>query len=565
MLRFACVALVFLTVASVSSAAPARLPAAARASSQPAGPSYASADALAHYAHARLLEERGDDREALAEYLRALSTDPRSLSATRHVSELAARRGEPSSALEYASRALTLDPGDARSLWLKGSALFNLGRSTEALEVLEAATRADSAQVDYWMTLARAAESMDRIPIVARAYRHVVWLNEDDAEAWFQLAAAEARLGNYGFADSALTRSTGLNPMRPGQVFLKGWIQESTGHRAEAITLYRHHLELHPDDQATRSRLVDLLEREERFAEALEEARRVTHARPGDLDALQTEAELAFKLHRERDGTDALERLRRVAPNDPATLARVLGVMGRNGRGRDALALAQSWADAHGGDYRGEMLVAQAAAADQQLDVAIEHARLAVSAVPDSLGPRVLLGRLFQSGKRYAEAEPVWAAAVGRFPLVAGLGLDLAFCREQLGDVDGSESAVRDVLKHEPENPAALNFLGYLLADHNRKLQEAEALIRRAVEKEPDNGAFLDSQGWVYYRLGRFQEARVKLERAVQLTGDAVVLEHLGDVYKDLRLLDLARDQYARALSRDSSNTRVRTKLAGLR
>jgi tetratricopeptide (TPR) repeat protein len=564
MQRFALVVIALLIAIPPCSAAPARPATSTPAPGVPPGAAYPSADALEHYVKARLLEERGDDMEALAEYLRALSTDPRSLSATRRISELAARRGEASSSLEYADRALAIAPGDARSLWLKGSALFNLGQSTQALEALEAATRADSEQVEYWMTLARAAESMDHIPVVARAYRHVVWINEDDAEAWFQLAAAEARLGHYDLADSALARSTALNPMRPGQVFLEGWIRESTGRRAEAIALYRHHLELHPDDQATRARLVDLLEREGRLAEAYDEARRVTRARPADLDALQIEADLAFRLHRDREGTAALERLRRVAPNDPATVARALSVLGSNGRGHDAVAQAESWARAHAGDYRGDMLIAQAAAADRQLAVAIEHARRAVTGAPDSLGPRVLLGRLYQSEKRFAEAEPVWAEAVGRFPGVAGLGLDLAFCREQLGDLDGSESAVRDVLKREPGNPSALNFLGYLLADHNRKLEEAEALIQRAVDAEPDNGAFLDSLGWVYYRLGRFQEARAKLERAVQLTPDAVVLEHLGDVYKDLKLFELARDQYARALDRDSSNTRLRTKLAGL-
>jgi tetratricopeptide (TPR) repeat protein len=564
MVRFARVVIALLIATPLCSAAPARPATSAPARGGPSGGSYPSADGLDHYVRGRLLEERGDDTEALAEYLRVLSTDPRSLSATRHISELSARRGEASSSLEYAGRALAIEPGDARSLWLKGSALFNLGQPAQALETLEAATRADSEQVEYWMTLARAAETMDRIPVVARAYRHVVWIDEDDAEAWFQLAAAEARLGHYDVADSALARSAALNPMRPGQVFLKGWIRESTGRRGEAIDLYRHHLELHPDDQATRGRLVDLLEREERHAEAFDEARKLTRARPGDLDALQTEADLAFKLHRDHDGNDALERLRRVAPNDPGTVARALGVLGRNGRGHEAVAMAESWARAHAGDYRGDMLIAQAAAADRQLDSAIAHARRAVGGAPDSLGPRVLLGRLYQSEKRYAEAEPVWTEAVGRFPGVGGLGLDLAFCREQLGDLDGSESAVRDVLKHEPQNPSALNFLGYLLADHNRKLEEAQALIERAVEADPDNGAFLDSLGWVYYRLGRFQEAREKLERAVQITGDAVVLEHLGDVYKDMKLFDLARDQYARALGRDSSNTRIRSKLAGL-
>ncbi len=562
MMRLSCVLAALLCAAAPASAATARTP--ARAPGGPPGGAYETPDALSHYARARWAEERGDDAEALAEYLRALSTDSRSLSATRHVSELAARRGDASSSLEFAGRALALEPGDARSLWLKGSALFNLGQPGEALATLEAATRADSTQMDYWMTLARAAESMDRIPTVARAYRHVVWLDEEDAEAWFQLAAAEARIGNYGPADSALDRSAALNPTRPGQLFLKGWIRESTGRRPEAIALYRHHLDLHPDDQVTRARLVDLLERESRFAEAYDEVRRVTRAHPGDLDALQTESDLALKLHREREADDALARLRRVAPDDPATVARALGVLSRNGRERDAVAMAEAWARAHPGDYRGDMLLAQAEAASHHIEPAVEHAQRAITARPDSLGPRVLLGRLYQGEKRWAEAEPVWTEAVGRFPAVAALGLDLAYCREQLGKLDGSEGAVRDVLKREPTNPAALNFLGYLLADHNRRLEEAESLIQRAVDQEPDNGDFLDALGWVYYRLGRFQEARVQLERAVQLTGDAVVLEHLGDVYKDLKLFKLARDQYARALDRDSSNTRVRNKLAGL-
>jgi len=159
----------------------------------------------------------------------------------------------------------------------------------------------------------------------------------------------------------------------------------------------------------------------------------------------------------------------------------------------------------------------------------------------------------------------VWTESVSRFPAASGLALDLAYCREQQGNLDGAEHVIRDVLKREPANPDALNFLGYLFADNNRNLKEAEELVRRAVDLEPDNGAFLDSLGWVYYRLGRLREARERLEQAAQITGDPVVYEHLGDVYKDLRLFDLARDQYTRCLQRDSSNARVRAKLAEIR
>jgi len=118
----------------------------------------------------------------------------------------------------------------------------------------------------------------------------------------------------------------------------------------------------------------------------------------------------------------------------------------------------------------------------------------------------------------------------------------------------------------EPENPTALNFLGYLWADHDRNLEEAVELIVRAIAQDPDNGAFIDSLGWAYYRLGRLGEARVQLERAVRLTGgDAVVREHLADVYNALQLNDLAREQYRLSLAADPNNRRVRAKLEGLR
>jgi tetratricopeptide (TPR) repeat protein len=91
-------------------------------------------------------------------------------------------------------------------------------------------------------------------------------------------------------------------------------------------------------------------------------------------------------------------------------------------------------------------------------------------------------------------------------------------------------------------------------------------MIRRALERDPDNGAYVDSMGWVLYRLGRLTEARKELERAALLTsGDAVVLEHLGDVYRDLHLVDLARQQYQKALAAQGDGTRLKSKLDGLR
>lgn len=95
-----------------------------------------------------------------------------------------------------------------------------------------------------------------------------------------------------------------------------------------------------------------------------------------------------------------------------------------------------------------------------------------------------------------------------------------------------AEAEFRKVLKMNPKNASALNYLGYMFADREVNLEEALELIRQAVELEPYNGAFLDSLGWVYYRLGRLDEAERYLRLALErVPRDPTVNDHLGDVY----------------------------------
>jgi len=543
-------------------AAAAVLPVRAAGTRDPAAPG----EALSHYLSARLLEERGLDTDALEEYQQALLLDPDQPGIEVRLSALCARLGDARCSLDYAGRALLHDPGNARALWLKGAALFNLEQPAEALAALEAAVAADSGQVDYWRTLAHVAELTDRVPLIARCWRHVVDLDEDDGEAWFQLAAAEARLGRFEVADSLLAEANAVNPMRPGALFLEGWIRESLGRPEEAMDLFRRHLEVHPDDQATRRRLVNLLVDAGRYADAYREAAIVGLAMPDDPEALGVEADLALRLGHAVRAQELLDRLLVADPDDPVRVARVVAVLARRGRGSEAVARAGEWARAHAGDYRGPMLEAQTRAQAGDTAGAAASARRAVEMAPDSLGARFQLATLEQARGRFAAAESVWVEILRRVPRSNRAGLGVAFCREQLGNIDGAVSAARDVLARDPDDASVLNFLGYLYADHARNLADAEDLVRRALAQEPDNGAYVDSMGWVYYRMGRLPEARAQLERAVRLTrGDPVVREHLGDVYKDLRLFELAREQYRQSLAADRGNARVRAKLDGIR
>jgi tetratricopeptide (TPR) repeat protein len=160
------------------------------------------------------------------------------------------------------------------------------------------------------------------------------------------------------------------------------------------------------------------------------------------------------------------------------------------------------------------------------------------------------------------------------------------------GELALSEAHLQKILDQDSEDATACNDLGYLWADQNKKLDEAERLIRKALlldraaqrirrgpleipSDEADNAAYVDSLGWVLYRQGKLDEARKELERAAKLDGgeDPVIYDHLGDVYRDLKQLEEAQASWRKALQlyqtskrigRDDRRKQVEKKLSGL-
>jgi len=113
-----------------------------------------------------------------------------------------------------------------------------------------------------------------------------------------------------------------------------------------------------------------------------------------------------------------------------------------------------------------------------------------------------------------------------------------------------AEEMFRKVLQADPQSAMTLNYLGYMLADHGSKLDEALTLIKKAVDLDPANGAYLDSLGWAYFKLGKYDLAEDNLLKASQHMGaDPTVQDHLGDLYQKTGRLRLAATHWERALN----------------
>jgi Flp pilus assembly protein TadD len=131
---------------------------------------------------------------------------------------------------------------------------------------------------------------------------------------------------------------------------------------------------------------------------------------------------------------------------------------------------------------------------------------------------------------------------------------------ERLKDWPAAESDFKQALELSPEESLVLNYLGYSWVDQGRNLKTAMDYIRKAVKLKPDDGYYVDSLGWAYYRLGNLPAAVENLERAVELKpDDPIINDHLGDAYWRVGRTLEAKYQWQQALTLKPEDEQVVT------
>lgn len=169
-------------------------------------------------------------------------------------------------------------------------------------------------------------------------------------------------------------------------------------------------------------------------------------------------------------------------------------------------------------------------------DEAIEHLAALVESDPDDMRAYLALGGVHASRKDYAAAAALYERAVARIDEPTQADWNVFYQRgiayERLKQWSRAEPNFKKALELNPDQPQVLNYLGYSWVDMNMNLDQGLEMIKRAVELRPSDGYIVDSLGWAYYRLERFDDAVRELERAVNLMpNDPILADHLGDAY----------------------------------
>jgi len=205
-----------------------------------------------------------------------------------------------------------------------------------------------------------------------------------------------------------------------------------------------------------------------------------------------------------------------------------------------------------------------------QGDAAVARLQALAGANPDHVDIALALADMLRREARFAEAEQAYSRALallgdadraGTWRLYFARGI----ARFQTDDWPGAEADFRQSLALDPDQADVLNYLGYSLVERRENLDEALEMIERAARITPNSGYIIDSLAWVYYRLGRYEDAVAPMARAVSLMPDDPILnDHYGDILWMVGRKREARFQWRRALSfgpEEDEFDRIRRKL----
>ncbi|MFO1498839.1 MAG: tetratricopeptide repeat protein [Verrucomicrobiota bacterium] len=331
-----------------------------------------------------------------------------------------------------------------------------------------------------------------------------------------------------------LDRASDLGVANPLQSLRIADSYYSLGEFSKAEPFYRDLIEEHPDLPTLRNKLTDIYLRSGQKAKAFEQLETLVRNEPTNPQGYLLLGALAADEKKWAEAAEQFERALKLDPDLEQVYYDLAGIKLNLKKPEEAIALMEK-----------------------------ARARFKLSFLME-----FYTGIAYAAAEKYHEAliSLTSAEAVAKATDPARLDhlfyFQMGSTQERAGNLEEAEKYFRETLKLSPDDPEALNYLGYMWAEHGIKLDEAHQLIDKAVQLQPDNAAFLDSLAWVLYKLNKPQEALAPMLKAIEKNDepDMTLYDHLGDIYSSLQQHDKAREAWTKALE-VKPNEQIRLKL----
>ena len=429
-------------------------------------------------------------------------------------------------------------PGFVDGLLLLTRAYVESGRLAEAVETLEEAARSRPRSVRMLNALAELYESTERWREAADTYERVVARRPSDNELKRRWAVSLLNAGERESARAVIKKIVEARPTDALTLYLLSEVERQLKNFNAAEAAAQRVIELEPSsargiyalvqvylDQGLQVELVDAVES---FLKHLHENGQT----PRELVMLLLESGVKYQASGDDDVAVAVFELARdVAPSDPALEAYLGQAYLDSRRIHDAVKSLLGARERHIGNLQLDGMYARALVLSGQADQGIGVMEDALLTHADEPVAHIGMANLLVETGRVQDAVRTLRDAERRFPTDPSIPFQLGAIFEQQAQYADAELALRAALERDPSNHMVLNYLGYMLANRGERLHESVQLIQRALESAPHNGAYLDSLGWAYFKLEKWDLAETYLRQASeQMSQNSVIQDHFGDL-----------------------------------
>jgi len=507
--------------------------------------------------------QRGEYLAASKAYLRA-AMDAQDELLAEQAARVAYEHRQWSIAAQAAARWLELNETSEEARRHAAFVALQLYQLDEAAEHLGALleTAYINPQAGFLALLPQLAEELPEAAVTS-VLQKLVAKYPDLAEAHYALAQSALQSDNFALALEHAQKARELGPYWSPAALLLARAQLLTGHGEHALETVKAVLE--NDDRDTHrleyALLLLQLGREE------EGKKELAALASGDEVSVLVERALADLDFRLGNNDAAAKRYTNLVTSGRFVYESLyyLGAIAESRQNwNDAL---QLYSRVAGSDFAtaAQMRAARIKIKQEGLEAGLKHMEDFGAARPryriESITARAAL--LAENGEPAAAIE-LLDQAIEQYPDVVDLRYARVFQLEATDQVNAAIDELRALLAKRPDDPVALNALGYTLVDRTTRYREGYNLIEQALRQTPDSGAVLDSMGWALHRLGRHEEALEYLEKARRRISDPEVEEHLGAVLMSLGREDEARTTLMRAIERFPEHDDLKKRLQEL-
>jgi tetratricopeptide (TPR) repeat protein len=499
---------------------------------------------------------------AIREFQEIVRIDPTEQQSLVMLARLYSIKGDRDKAADIYKQILGREPGSEEAVTALAKLHMDAGNYKEAADLLEQFVKERPDSDSAFQTLGEAYSNLQEYTKSAEAYRHAAELDPDDIEIKKAEAQAMFLADNLDEAVklyqelAKVAPDDGISLLRLGQIYrretkydlARQYLLKAAQSFPDSIEVQFNIVMLDHDEgrlEDALKRANDILKKTEkssgRYNEAEKQNRRLFLINQGMLNQTLGNYDTAVKtfqdiknLTNEKDGRiDALiiETYR----------------MARN------LDKAQQYSDQSltqsPGNRQLQMVHADLIAERGRVDEGIKALQQLQKGTEEDLDVLSAQVSVYQRAKKYDLAQNVLNTAIQRFPAQEQVYFLQGALDEKQKKFNEAEKAFRKALELEKDDPAVLNYLGYMFADRGVRLDEAQSLLEKAVKAEPTNGAYLDSLGWVYFKQNRLELAEEYLKKAVIfVNSDSSIHDHMGDLYFKTKRYDDARNEWTKSI-----------------